>query len=312
MSTGADTIGATGSLLQVVPRLARPTRGGSRPDALVDVAQAGPLRVAAVSLRGLAHFDPPHLPRQDAYAIGQAGEGRWLIGVIADGVSAGHNSHLAADIACQTALSQVRTMLSDRDMSVPAVPTSAWEELARTITAEILLRARPIYQGKIRTADGADLDPLQVPTVEYARRMATTAELVVVDTEPDPAGGHAFVRVVVAGDGSGLVLDPRRGWRLLGRPTKQTSEGLVSHAVADALPSDEVSVLVRHDSIEPGQALVITTDGIGDFLADGSTPVGGYLHQAWRTPVSHAEMLRSASFVTFQCDDDRTAVVVWA
>jgi serine/threonine protein phosphatase PrpC len=82
--------------------------------------------------------------------------------------------------------------------------------------------------------------------------------------------------------------------------------------VADALPSDEVSVLVRHDSIEPGQALVITTDGIGDFLADGSTPVGGYLHQAWRTPVSHAEMLRSASFVTFQCDDDRTAVVVWA
>jgi hypothetical protein len=86
--------------------------------------------------------------------------------------------------------------------------------------------------------------------------------------------------------------------------------GFANNAVLP-LPIDSGPPLVQPGLLEPGQAVLATSDGIGDFIGNGSTEVGGYLHQEWSKPVSVVNLVRSASFITYQSDDDRTAVIVW-
>ena len=57
-----------------------------------------------------------------------------------------------------------------------------------------------------------------------------------------------------------------------------------------------------------GQALVLTTDGIGDGMGG---PASGYLHAHLARPLAAHELLRVGSFTTFQSDDDRGMFVAW-
>lgn len=68
---------------------------------------------------------------------------------------------------------------------------------------------------------------------------------------------------------------------------------------------------MQHGSITPGQAVLITTDGIGDDVLSGRTAVAGFLLQLVR-PMPPHKLLELVSYVAFQSDDDRTVFIAWA
>ena len=60
---------------------------GTRPDTSCDGARLGDLDYRAVTLRGLSHCQAGK-PRQDAYLLRISANREWLVGCVADGVSA--------------------------------------------------------------------------------------------------------------------------------------------------------------------------------------------------------------------------------
>ncbi|TFB96274.1 MULTISPECIES: protein phosphatase 2C domain-containing protein [unclassified Cryobacterium] len=303
-NAGSAVIGTAGSLLEVMARLAMPTPGGHRPAIVVDRIDSGALAIGAVSLRGAAHYDGGRV-RQDSYSVGESRDGAWFIATIADGVSQGALSQIGADAAAQTGVSQVQAELARSGFD-----DADWQSVAVKVRDAVRARAEAVLAGSISNPRGEPMDVAGVSDRQYAVQLGTTAEFIVVANRADIDGAHRYVRVVVAGDGSSLILDPSKGWQVLSLG-KSTSSGTKSNAVT-ALPLDPGPATVQHGTLHRGQALLVTTDGIGDFLLDGSTEVGGYLHNALKSPVGPVDLVRAASFVTFQADDDRTVVIVWA
>jgi hypothetical protein len=282
-----------------------------RSDLEADVHILGTLTVAAGSLRGAAHFESAEA-RQDSYALGSSKGEDWLIVALADGVSSGKFSHLAAVTACLHGVAGAKELLpasSSTPYSTDMLQSLDWSKLSEDIRSAILAQARKVLGGVIKSADGQPADPESVPPETYARAMSTTFEVSVVACRPDTEGRHAFVRVVFAGDGTGLILDPERGWKVISLG-KHVNPHIATNSVVP-LPIDPGPPSITSGYMSRGQALLITTDGIGDFIADGSTAVGGYLHDRWSTPKGLNEYVNTLSFVTQQADDDRTAVVVW-
>lgn len=297
---GHTVINNPGSLLETSLTAAR---GQYRPSAIVDVVHVGSVQVGAVSLRGSMHYDGETV-RQDSFSIDTTEDGGWLIVAVADGVSEGKRSHIGADTACASAISAAKA-----ELAAHGITDTNWARVSENVRSAVRRRAEVVLRGNLRDADGNPAAAEDVPDTVLARHVGTTAELLVIETTPTEVG-YRCTQVKIAGDGSALIADPAKGWWPLAVGKAKTGE-LASNAVI-ALPQNPGEPVVFTGYLQPGQAILVTTDGIGDHLGDGSTAVGGYLHEEWCHPRSSVDLLRTASFITFQCDDDRTAVVVWA
>jgi serine/threonine protein phosphatase PrpC len=76
------------------------------------------------------------------------------------------------------------------------------------------------------------------------------------------------------------------------------------------LPQRGGAVEVTDSRLEPGQALVLVTDGVGIPLT--VPEVGAYLAECWAEPPGPVEFLHALQFRARSFDDDRSAVVIWA
>jgi serine/threonine protein phosphatase PrpC len=79
----------------------------------------------------------------------------------------------------------------------------------------------------------------------------------------------------------------------------------------NALPSDVLSFEETDASIEPGQALVLATDGVADPWRDGPATVAPALAAALTEPPPPLELVRLADFSRQGCHDDRTLLCLW-
>jgi len=294
---GETTIGDAGVILNTVRRVAQDSRVYV-PASVVDVAQHRGLTIGAVSVRGLGHQDFG-LVRQDAVAFATAGNSRFIVGTIADGVSEAPNSHAGADSASKAALASVREFL-DAGTRLHEIP---WPEVTETVRNNLRKRAELAFGAKLRNE--------KVDDGTWARQVGTTAEVLIVDSEPAHDGSFEYVRAVLAGDGYGYVISPA-GLLPLGSG-KARDNDLKSNKVLP-LPSDPGPGYphVQPGRIRPGEAVMITTDGIGDDMADGTTEVAGYMHAELLQPRTPHSLLETVSYVAYQSDDDRTVLVVWA
>ncbi|UVS76927.1 protein phosphatase 2C domain-containing protein [Actinokineospora sp. UTMC 2448] len=257
-----------------------------RPDTVIDgyaVHYGGrTAHVRAASVRGLSHRHYGKV-RQDEYLVRTTDDGRYVIAAVADGVSAGPLSHRAACWAVRQGGDHLCDILSTMD--APSIP---WEKLFEVIAADI--------------ADfGADLlGDRGLTAREVAERMATTASFAVLDL----ATGGLYGASV--GDTSIWLL--RGGWFPL-QPVKNDGADIHTSAVR-ALPLPATPVLARAD-VQPGDVLVVLSDGVGDPLGDGAGEVGAALAELWRTPPPELEFAAQVGFARKTYDDDRTAVAVW-
>jgi serine/threonine protein phosphatase PrpC len=246
------------------------------------------LVLRAASVRGLSHRAYGK-PRQDEYGYRITPDGRYLVLCVADGLSSGPRSHLAAEVAVRTGTALLVTALAG---TTPA--ELDWEQIVGEVAGHIVVYARK------RLPDGAEM------TVDdIVGWMGTTATYAVVDLADEVLDVHA----VMVGDSSVWVLRAD-GWQPLSE-VKNAGADVATSAV-EALPQVGQRDRVRlHTKVGAGEALVLMTDGVGDPLGDGDGEVGAFLGAAWRTPPHEVEFVGQVGFSRRTFDDDRTVIAVW-
>jgi serine/threonine protein phosphatase PrpC len=132
--------------------------------------------------------------------------------------------------------------------------------------------------------------------------------------------GHEF-RVARVGDSSAFVLGDGEFRQLFGGKStgKGTGQGADDEDAADpathdtrtaCLPDRAGAVEMVESRLEPGQALVLVTDGVGIPLT--VPEIASYLAECWSEPPGPVEFLHAMQFRAKSFDDDRSAVVIWA
>jgi hypothetical protein len=263
-----------------------------QPDSMLDAGQVGPLTVRAGSVRGAGHrYDGS--PRQDDLCFGTAGpNGEWLVVVVADGVSAGPRSHIAARVAVRLGVQLVSEALGRGGPEA-----INWDELIGKIAGHVLLQAR-------KESGDPDLDAR-----DASQLMATTVALVIMPVMPEPDGSRRCT-VLPIGDTSVWILRAGGEWQSI-TAIKNAGEAVATSAVF-ALPLLPATSLVALPAVlSAGDALFAVTDGIGDPLGDGQGDVGAALAAAWAAPPNRFEFLAQVDFGRRSHTDDRTVVGVW-
>ncbi|WP_045744166.1 protein phosphatase 2C domain-containing protein [Actinoplanes rectilineatus] len=296
-----STIGDPGRAhAEVRPRLrADPSQP---PDTVSDHGTAGALDVRAASVRGLSHRESG-APRQDAYGLAVTADERFLIVAVADGVSAGPLSHVAASFVARRGPRDVARRL-DSGVAPGSLP---WPEiftaLAGTIIAEgarSLCRAEPARYAA--TAPSEE---------EVAAAMATTATFLVCPVGP-ALGAVREVQVAWLGDSPVWALDPAGGWHNLsaikGFGEEVGSSGVVA---LPQVPRDPADLPHACCPVPDDWTLLVMTDGTGDPLGPGQGEVAARLAGWWRRPPPPLLFTEQVGFGRRSYDDDRTVVAVW-
>ncbi len=270
-----------------------------RPDTVVDgYTIAGPdgrpgVEVRAAGVRGLAHRYYGTV-RQDSAAVRVSGDGRWLVAAVADGVSAGAHSHVAADAAATGAATDLAAQMA-------ANPPEAidWAGFLASLAEHVAGATRAHLAGH-------GLDP-SGDLSHVASQAAATLLVAIVALDSDPDGSREL-HLIGLGDTSAWNLECG-GWRCL--HGAKTQDVLASSATAalPILPPRPPQPL--RSRLDRGQVLALVTDGVGDPLGDGAGEVGAFLAEHWQAPPAPLEFAAQIDFARRSYDDDRTAVVIW-
>jgi serine/threonine protein phosphatase PrpC len=282
------------SFTEVMPVL--PVGEPNPPDTVLDAGALGPFDIRAASVCGLAHRQLGK-PRQDAYSVRTDGTGRWLIIVVADGVSQGPFSHKAANLVVQHGSRAVAEQLA----STPAVDID-WYELFNVLGSRVLAAGQRVLSHH--------QPAVQDPAVGPAQIMATTATFVVCDG--GPTGPTRSVTVAWLGDTPVWSVSPTGAWRCLSA-VKAPVDGLSTSAVTALpyVPTSAAGLPIRSEAIDVHDTLLVMTDGVADPIGDATGEVAAQLARWWREPPGPLAFAEQIAFGRKGYDDDRTVVAVW-
>lgn len=305
---GGAFLGDPASLRDMRPSTVHQPTGLSvrrRHDFECEAFAVGGLHVAGASLRGLSHSWDGR-PNQDAFFVGMSEDQRWVIAVVADGVSAAALAADAAEASSREAWRAVRHALSastdPREID--------WAAVGETVRQRVLARGRRLVAALSGDASAGQ----ELPAEAVAEHFASTTEVVLVEVAPDADGARRVVRLALAGDSTCAVLDQsdaeNPSWTIWSAG-KDPDAAVTSNAVRP-LPLPQPELVATWGQLLPRQVLALVTDGIGDPLADGTTLTGAHLALRWGTPLAAVKFLDSCAFVVAGGEDDRTAVAVWA
>jgi hypothetical protein len=281
----------------VVPRVK--ARLWNRKDTEVDGFRVdGPVagtavQVRAASVRGLSHRAYGKV-RQDAYGVRVTEDGRHLIVAVADGLSSGELSHVAAEAVVWEGVSLLSAHLADGRREVD------WGRFCAELVGAVERNCRE----DLRARGHADAATRPLP--EVAALMAATASFAVLDMVPVD-GAHPVTTGSI-GDTSIWVLEREGRWR----PTQPVkNDGAELHSSATKAVPLSADPLVATARVGPGNALLVMTDGVGDPLGHGTGEVGKRLGELWRTPPHELDFAAQVGFARKTYDDDRTVVALW-
>jgi serine/threonine protein phosphatase PrpC len=251
------------------------------------------VELRAASVRGRAHRFHAEV-RQDAYAY--RCDGRFVVAAVADGVSSGGLSHLAAEIVSRHGCDLIASMLESR-------PPDAldWDQILETLTDEVLDAGRHALRPTRPDVDDWPLDKM----AEY---LSTTALFAVLDTQS--VDERRAVHLLAHGDSSAWILRSGDGW--LPQQAVKNAGAVIASSVTEALPHLPAHPVVAVPSwLGPADTLVLVSDGVGDPLGDGTGTVGTFLAQQWQRPPHPLEFAAHVDFARKSFDDDRTALALW-
>lgn len=313
LDDGRWVVGEAGQIPVVVPLPAPPW---SRPDIATDGAAFGSIAFRAASIRGVSH-QLYGKPRQDSYAYRPTRCGNWLIGCVADGVSQGRLSHIAADIACRETTGALAETIEG--LEIPAT-SAEWSVLASglpwqvgvdatsdAIVTEATESVRTLYIDRDDRGNAETLADSVLSDKDAAKVMATTAIVFIVATSSNSEGLVPYALAVAAGDSSAFILSDLH-WQPITEIKNLGSE--IASSAVHPLPARR-SVSPAIGCLAQGDALVVMTDGVGDPLGSGTGVVGRFLSHSWSTPCDPLAFGAQVGFIRKTFVDDRTAFAVW-
>ncbi|MFD3703484.1 protein phosphatase 2C domain-containing protein [Nocardia sp. NPDC058658] len=258
-----------------------------RADTVIDGWSGGAFTIRAASVRGYLHRYRG-APRQDDFAITVDQERDRLTVAVADGVSGAKYSHIGASAV-------VRYATQWLDDPPEPLDDGGWYTLFKSAAWTLIEQAATVLS-------------LPQADAEQAERMLATT-LTCVVCEPHPDGGLSAVVAGVGDSGVWLLADGKFVPVLGGK--QASASGLSSSAVV-GLPRVPNEVTPLTIIIEPGQVLLVGTDGFGDPLGGGEGGVGGLFASMLgdRVP-SQLEFAHALDFSRETFDDDRTLVAIW-
>lgn len=263
-------------------------------DTALDFLTLDAFEVRGCSTRGWSHRYKG-TPRQDDFALLVNDD--VVVVAVADGVSEGDFSQVAAETAARSACK----LAADQIARNGAID---WVQLAGRISMRI------IEEGEYRKISHLDVAE---PTIDERlaaclSKMSTTLIVAVIERTPSHDGFPAEIGVV-AGDSAAYLL------RLDSKDLEPVGGGKVG---TDSITSTAVRPLpgpVKSSSIrvllQPGDALIVGSDGIGDPVGDGTGEVGQEFARRWAEPPPIDRFLLDVNVYRRSFDDDRTAVGVW-
>jgi len=297
------TIGDGGSVASMRAQLLGNQVG--RPDTCLDGGYVEDLLVRAASVRGHSHrfssYGHVSRSREDEYALRTSHDGRWLVAVVADGVSGSDRGALAATTAARVGANSIVSHLDEGGTPDDVPWTSIIERVSGIIIREVRkLLGRDEFQGQTVSDDELR---------EMSEVASTTAIGLIIRTKAD-SDELPYFAANLAGDSSVWLLADGRWHVIIGG--KDSGAEVTSNAV-NPLPLVAANPQPRLASgrISQGQAVIVMSDGLGDPLHDGSGPVGDFLADAWQSPPDLHEFGRQLDFYSRSFTDDRTAVAIW-
>lgn len=284
---GVPAIGDPGRQASIIP-IAGPESFGVS-DTELDFLTVSPFEVRGCSTRGYSHrFGGT--PRQDAFAVRETPE--HLVIAVADGVSEGPLSHIAAQTAVRGACKLVGDQPVDTD----------WTKVSGRLTMRIVDEA---VRGRlIPPVEGSDYNAA-IPACR--KHMSTTLVVLVLSRLADADGCFDATLAVLAGD-SGIYLVADDAIRSVAG--NKSDDGTAITSAVRPLPG-AVTPIVSHLRLAGDQALVLVSDGVGDPLGEGDNDLGIELADRWSIPPTIHEFLLDVNFLRATFADDRTAVGVW-
>lgn len=254
------------------------------PDTMLDWGRIGNLELRAASARGASHRIDGR-PRQDAFAVGTAPGGGFVIAAVADGVGSSDASQLGAAAAVRHGVAAVgRRLEANRDLK----SLDAQAVMAEVATAVIASAPPELNE------NGRDV----------RESVATTLVLAAAELHPSRERTAWCART---GDSDARLLT-KEGWRPVFAAEERSA--IASSATA-TLPLSADAVEARLIDWREGEALVILSDGLAKPLGSGQGAVGRFLARAWAEPPDPLEFAIQVQFRRRTFDDDRTAVVLW-
>lgn len=285
-------IGDVGRQEEIVPVHGPLSIGVS--DTELDFFTADPFEVRACATRGASHRHAG-TPRQDAFCV--AHDEEWLAVCVADGVSEGRFSQVAAETAARAACKLALDAAGDVD-------DLDWTALANRVSRRILDEARYRRLVDLSSTD----DPAEQIRV-VRRAMSTTAVVALIARHPRLDGHFPYVVAVLAGDSGAYTLTEGRFTAVAGGKDPGGAAGVADGAV-HPLPGPSSPVVVR-SALSADEVLLLTSDGVGDPIGDGGGEVGAELARRWQRPPTAVQLFADVNFLRRSYDDDRTVVGVW-
>jgi serine/threonine protein phosphatase PrpC len=258
---------------------ALPQVADRRPDTEVDGADLPGLTVRAASIRGDAHRYYGTV-RQDAMGLWQIGDDR-LLACVADGVGSKELSHVGAVTACKAAYENLAGFLEGEDLKVAA--DHLFENIGNDIRKE---------------AHARGLEPGELSTTFLAALVEGSADT-------------PWHRVTLLRIGDCSVFHLRKGVWVSCFPDDEDDPERLATSVTHALPRDVGPVGMAATILNPGEMLLLCTDGLHRPMR--GEQVRAQLAEWWskHAPPSLPEFFWQLSFRVKTHDDDRTAICLW-
>ncbi|MGN7226471.1 protein phosphatase 2C domain-containing protein [Dietzia maris] len=234
------------------------------------------IAIRAASVRGISHRASSDV-RQDHYSvIHEAGRGL-VAGAVADGVGSKAHSHIAAQVACRTVTESLLSNSED-DTDLP----SAFLEAANSVKS-------------VSSTSGLE--------------MATTLLAFVLEVGEE---SNPVLKLATVGDTSAWRFSGAAGFRRLAGGKGGSQDATLASTATTALSSVSVDNLDVHQvEVQPGDAVFLCTDGVGDLLEAAHSKLGAYFADVWDEIPTALNFAAQISFGLRTYTDDRTGILIW-
>ncbi len=257
-------------------------------------SKSAKMLVSAASRRGTSHAEMG-LPRQDNLCV-LTNNGELVI-VLSDGTSSAKESHLGSLFLVQNFERYYRELFPNGFTS----DRSLWRELNLKLSQGLVA----MYVNRSKQKGNSTPSEIIELRMAAAAEYASTLEVLVVkssaQTEDLP---FAYIRV--AGDGGVFEISNQIRELDFGPMDKKR----LKNPSVSALPIADIDPEILEGWIAPGNALMIATDGIGDYITFNSAWSNALMDYAMNDVPSEQGALAAISYLDSNSRDDRSFAIV--